>query len=336
MFCWRWIIPKKIYGIFLVLLYAGLAYAAPDTDPFGLPENSIAPKQNLSSSFLNIHYASSVELAKFLSEQKPSLLSSEGHIKADARTNILWVQDSTERISLIKSIVDRLDIPVKQILIKARIVNIDERYLKNLGINFGSTQSSSNQTGLSMDFPNGSTQNGQFTIPIAKLMNDQFIDLQLNALEQSGHAHIISSPELITSNRLAATLQSGEEIPYQEQTISGNTSLTFKKALLKLKVTPAVMPKAQILLQLEVNQDKISTLTVQGVPAIRTQELSTEVLLKNNETVVLGGIYEESDHHQVSGVPILSKIPLLGLLFQDHQQRHERKKLLIFVTPVIL
>lgn len=309
---------------------------ATETDPFQVTAVANIPI-SLKSVFLNIHYAQASELAKFINEQKPSLLSTQGRVKADPRTNILWIQDQEDHLKLLEDIVSKLDIPVKQILIKARIVNIDERFLQNLGISFGTqTPASNNNTGLSLDPVNSSTQIGLFNIPIVKLNNDQFIDMQLNALEQDGHAHIISSPELITNNRLAASIQSGEEVPYQEQTISGNTSVTFKKAVLKLKVTPAIMPHQQVLLQLEVNQDKISALTVQGVPAIRTQELSTEVLLNNKETVVLGGIYEQNDSRTLNQTPWLSKIPLLGLLFHQQQKLHERKKLLIFVTPVIL
>ncbi|HYF97400.1 MAG TPA: secretin, partial [Coxiellaceae bacterium] len=235
----------------------------------------------------------------------------------------------------IKNIIAKLDIPVKQILIKARIINLDERYLQNLGISFG-TQITNNDTGLNLEEAAVNFQSGQFNIPIVKLQNNEFIDLQLNALEQDGHAQIISSPELITNNLIAASIQSGEEVPYQEQTINGNTSVTFKKAVLKLKVTPNIMPQQKILLQLEINQDKISTLSVQGVPVIRTQELITEVLLNSKETVVLGGIYEQSNSQAFNQVPLLNKIPLVGRLFRQRQTLRERKKLLIFITPQIL
>ena len=325
---------KRIKSTIISLIMSSLVQASPlNQDPFQLANAQQA--STLKSLFINIHYAKASDLAQFLNEQKPSLLSNEGHLKADNRTNILWIQDKEECLEEIKQIITKLDIPVKQILIKARIVNLDERFLQNLGIAFG-MQSSANTSDLNLSLSNTSFQAGQFNIPIVKLQNEQFVDLQLNALEQDGHAQIISSPELITNNRVAASIQSGEEVPYQEQTISGNTSVTFKKAVLKLKVTPAVMPNNQVLLQLEINQDKISTLSVQGVPAIRTQELITEVLLNSKETVVLGGIYEENDSHALNQTPVLSKIPLLGRLFQQHQKLRERKKLLIFITPVVL
>ncbi len=324
-----------IYNLILSLLLLVLPTQlnALSQDPFKL--NNFNQDSALKSLFITINYAGAADIAHFLNEDKAAILSSEGRALADNRTNVLWIQDRQENLERAKLIVSKLDIPVKQILIKARIVNLDERYLQNLGINFG-TQNSASSNDINLDMSHNNFQSGQFNIPIVKLRNDQFIDLQLNALEQDGLAQIISSPELITNNRVAASIQSGEEVPYQEQTINGNTSVTFKKAVLKLKVTPAVMPHQQILLKLEVNQDKISTLSVQGVPAIRTQELTTEVLLNNKETVVLGGIYEQNNSSAVNKTPFLSKIPLLGLLFQQHQTIRERKKLLIFITPVIL
>ncbi len=299
-------------------------------------KTSSSKKASLQALIIPIHYAKSTELAQLIKLQKPSLLSHKGSILSDARTNFIWIRDTSDNLRDLKKLISKLDIPTRQVLIKARVVNVDERYFRSLGINFAQESRSTNQQGFEMDFPNYSSQVGSFKIPFAKVMNDSLIDLQLKALEEDGHASIISSPELMTHDRATASIESGEEIPYQEQTATGNTSVTFKKAVLKLKVTPTILPHNQILVQLIVNQDKISTMSVQGVPAIRTQELKTQVLLNHRETLVLGGIYEETTEIQSQKIPLLSEIPLIGYLFQQRNHLHERKKLLIFITPVLL
>jgi type IV pilus assembly protein PilQ len=173
-------------------------------------------------------------------------------------------------------------------------------------------------------------------VAIAKLGQGTLLDLELSALEREGRARIVSDPELITSNRQPALIESGQEIPYQEKTSSGATSVAFKKAVLSLKVTPEITPENRILLNLTVNQDKVDTLSVNGVPAISTQQVQSQVLLNDGETIVLGGIYEQINSNVTERIPFWSAIPVLGKLFTDKQTRSERKELLIFVTPKLV
>jgi len=321
---------KFIIASFLSLCFLHPAYAR---DIFSPNDTSSV---HLTSALVPIHYAKAKTLEKFIADPKLKLLSSNGHVKSDDRTNSLWIQDDFSHLQEIKTIIKQLDTPLKQILIKARIVNVDDQSLQSLGIDFSTrTTDNSSNTSLKMDLP-ASSGIDHARIPIANLGDGSILDLQLSALEQEGHAQIISMPELMTTNKQSATIQSGEEIPYQEQTRNGGTSVTFKKALLKLKVTPEILPNKKILLHLTVNQDKISSLNVQGAPAIRTQQLQTQVLLANKHTIVLGGIYEQINNQSESGIPLLRKIPILGALFREQNKKHERKELLIFVTPQII
>lgn len=187
-----------------------------------------------------------------------------------------------------------------------------------------------------MDFPRVETGVGIADVPIAQLGDGNRLDLELSALQNEGHATIISSPELLTNNQEAAEISSGEEIPYQEKTGEGNTSVAFKKAALQLRVTPQRLDTNKILLDLELNQDKISSLSVNGVPAINTQQIKTLVSVRNGHTIVLGGINESINTEQALSIPGFSKIPLLGALFRQHQKEVENKTLLIFITPEIM
>ncbi len=303
---------------------------------------SFSRKQNntenpIQSIFINIHYANAKDIVKFIANKNLGLLSAQGHISADARTNSIWLSDFSRNTTKIKRLIKKLDAPVKQILIKARIVNVDNAFVKDLGVIFKThTDDTKSTDKLAMDLPIQTQDIGEFTIPIAKLGDLGLLDLQLNALEKEGHAKLISSPELMTLNRKAAVIESGQEVPYQQQTGEGNTTVAFKKAVLRLKVIPQIMPNHRVLLNLAVNQDKVGTLTVNGVPAIRTQRLNTQVLVKNGQTIVLGGIFETVNSQQEEGVPLLRKIPLLGVLFRRRTRVSERKELLIFVTPMII
>jgi len=229
------------------------------------------------------------------------------------------------------------DKPAATILIKARLVSVDRHYLQSLGIIFA-TQNSQIQSsgGFNMDTPTVATGVGVASIPIANLGNDSSLDLELSAQQNEGHATIISSPELLTNEKEAAEISSGEEIPYQEKTGEGNTSVAFKKAVLQLKVTPRVLNSNKILLDIEADQDKISSLVVNGVPAIDTQQIKTLVSVRNGQTIVLGGINESINTEQSISVPGLGKLPLIGALFRQHQKEVENKTLLIFITPQIM
>lgn len=325
-----------------LLLFASISFTSPifsdpvTRDPFQASNKPV--NASLQTMTRLIHYADATILAHFINNTHHHFLSADGFIAADQRTNKLWISDHRTQFTAINKLLDQLDIPVAQLLIKARMVNVDQHSMRALGAIFNGVSSQDHQKGnrLLLDASPPLTTMGSVAIPIVKFGNGSLLDLTLTALQQEGHAEMISSPELLTNNRQTAVIESGEEVPYQEKTGQGNTSVAFKKATLSLKVTPMVLPGNRVLLQLAVNQDKISSILVNGVPAIRTQQLATTVLVKDQETVVLGGIYEQASQREEAGVPVLRHIPLLGALFRQRQHSLERKQLLIFITPRII
>lgn len=287
--------------------------------------------------FIPIHYAKAADLGALLKGNSDGLLSTQGSVTVDERTNQLWIKDTPERLVQIRTFLKGVDVPAKQVQIAARIVNVDESSVEELGLKFGTVSarqgSTDNTSQLHMDMPLAVNNVGHFTMAIAKLGEGTLLDLELSALEREGRAHVISNPQLMTANRQPALIESGQEIPYQEKTSSGATNITFKKAVLSLKVTPEITPENKILLNLTVNQDKVDSLTVNGVPAISTQQVQSQVLVNNGETIVLGGIYEQSNRHLVERIPFWGKIPFLGKLFSNKETHTARKELLVFVTP---
>lgn len=294
--------------------------------------------QPLETSLITAHYAKASDLAAQLQNSNHSLLSTHGHVIADVRTNALWIQDTPKNIHDIQKFVHALDIPVKQVSITAHVINIDEESMEELGLKF-STEQDNSQTdngSLYMDTPLTIKDIGHFSLALAKLADNTLLNMELSALAREGRAEVISNPQLMTANQQTAIIESGQEIPYQENTSSGATNTAFKKAVLSLKVTPTILPNNKILLTLAVNQDNLSNLTVNGVPAISTQQIQTQVTVNHGETLVLGGIYEQTKNITSERIPFWSSIPLLGHLFSHKQSNHERKELLIFVTPSIV
>lgn len=279
----------------------------------------------LATRIWQMRYAKAEDIAHVLRGNNYSLLSKRGHIRVDGRTNSLCIQDIADNFPAINQLLKKLDIPVQQILIDARLASIDHHYEKELGIDFTTCQRSSVN----------SESSKHFSLAIAKLADTSILDMQLIAMEQNGHGEVISRPSLFTANQQTALIESGEEIPYQETTESGATSVAFKKAVLRLKVTPQVLPGDQVLLQLEINQDKPSSRIVLGVPTISTRQIATNIQVHSGQTIVLGGIYEASLEADEQRIPFLGKIPLVGLLFQQHNLANSKRELLIFVTPKI-
>lgn len=225
----------------------------------------------------------------------------------------------------------------RQILIKAHVVNIDQSYTHELGISFNSSSGTLKSAGgFRMNLPATDADSNHLTIPIAAFSQGILLEATLTALEQSGHAQLISDPQIVTLDKQTALIEAGQEVPYQQTTEGGGTSIAFKKAVLRLQVTPEIQTPKSILLHLTINQDEVSDLTVNGVPAINTQQLKTQVYMKNRDTLVLGGVVQENKSDQHEGLPFLSKIPYLGVLFRHQKHTADRKQLLIFVTPIIM
>lgn len=304
-------------------------------DPFRVHANSTKhTKHAWRSQLFRLHYAQASKLARVISQT--GLVVSR-NVSSDPRTNALWVRAEASQFEALKQLIHELDRPITQVFIKACIVSVDADELSELGLQFRSKNRGSESTegGLMMDVPAMASKTGQFNFAVTQLGDKHLLDVQISALASEGRAKIISSPELVTANHQAAYIAAGAKVPFQEKTGHGNTSVTFKKAVLSLKVTPQILQDDQLLLDLEVNQDAVSSLEVQGVPAINTQQIKTKALIQGKKTLVLGGIYEQSHTQRVQKIPVLSAIPGLGYLFQHHTDRERRKALLIFVTPYI-
>lgn len=296
----------------------------------------------LQSLFVQLKYAKAKDLALLLNEASHSMLSKEGNFRADSRTNTLWIQDNKLQLDAIKKIISQLDIPVRQVLIEARIVHVARESIQDLGIRFDLSRSGQTENnnkspgGFNIDLGKLGENPASVGIALAKLGNGVLLDLELSALESEDKAEIIASPRLMTMNQQTATIESGEEIPYQESTSSGATNLTFKKAVLGLKVTPQITPDNKLLLALRINQDTLSGRMVNQVPSIFTREIETTVLVKNGQTLVLGGIYKQNKQRAVYRIPALGRLPFLGSLFRNKHRQVRNEELLIFITPKIM
>ncbi len=327
----------------------------------------------LSSEIIKVNFAKASDIAEMINgEGNISMLSERGSMTIDERTNSLLIRELPENIEVIREIIESLDIPVKQVQIEARIVTINEGNMDELGIRWGFTSiNGSNTVGGSIennlatiglyngeggddggdgdgvgidDFLNvnlaaASPNATSLAFQVAKLGSDTLLDLELSALQQESKAEIISSPRLITTNKKPAYIEQGTEIPYLESSSSGATTVTFKKAVLSLKVTPQITPDNRLVLDLSVTQDRpgqvVKTGTGEAV-AIDTQRIGTQVLVNNGETVVLGGIFQHSITNSVDKVPLLGDLPLLGALFRRSYENVGKSELLIFVTPKVV
>ncbi|MGF1685332.1 type IV pilus secretin PilQ family protein [Photobacterium japonica] len=319
---------------------------------------------SLRSEIITINYAKASELGELLmseGDSDVSMLSDRGSLHIDERTNSLIINDIPEVLDNIRDIVTALDVPVKQVQIEARIVTIDEGDIDELGVRWGilstdgnntiggSVESNLNSAGLLEDgatvddFLNvnlAATKAGASSIAfqVAKI-GDVLLDLELSALQSEQKAEIISSPRLMTTNKKMAYIEQGTEIPYLEASSSGAVSVSFKKAVLSLMVTPQITPDGKLVLDLVVTQDRkgetVQTGTGEAV-AISTQRIGTQVLVNNGETVVLGGIYQHSLNNTVRKVPLLGDLPVLGALFRHKLDELAKRELLIFVTPKIV
>ena len=278
-------------------------------------------------------------------------LSSRGSVVADNRTNSLIVRDTNQGLGNVAQLIQRLDVPVKQVLISSRLVYAKKSFTQDLGVKFG-VNAPGRQAGAqggSDGFGIGGSPNGQlfnvnlpaasptsaFGLSLAKLNSTFNLSLEISAAEQVGNVHQLSNPRVITANDKSAMIQQGVQIPYQEASSSGATSVSFKTAALKLNVTPHITPNDRVLMDLDVSNDSVGGI-YNGVPSINTQEVKTQVMVDNGQTVVLGGIYQESKEHTVNKVPFFGDLPVLGNLFRNNVNNNSRNELLIFITPKII
>jgi type IV pilus assembly protein PilQ len=328
--------------------------------------------------FMQVNYAKVADLAKLIKSTgaKDSMLSPRGSLSVDERTNTLLVQDTSDKLTDIRRLVQTLDVPVKQVLIEARIVIVSDTFERDLGARLGITgfttagpgsliSVSGNNIGtdsmLSSAFPASSaapsgfvnfpTLNNRYqvntpaantngSIGLSVLSGKHVLDLELEAAQNEGKTETISSPRVITANQKQATIMQGVEIPYQESASSGATTTQFKDAVLKLKVTPLITPDNRVILDLDVSDDsvgqQVTSATGGSVPSIDTRQIITQVLVNDGQTVVLGGILDTTKSRTANKVPFFADIPILGYLFRSTTDINNKTELLIFITPKIL
>ncbi|MCU7811374.1 MAG: type IV pilus secretin PilQ [Candidatus Thiodiazotropha sp. (ex Notomyrtea botanica)] len=321
----------------------------------------------LRSDFIQVNYAKAEELALLLKSEENRLMSERGNVTVDARTNTLLIQDTASKLADIRRLLLKLDVPVRQVLIESRIVVANNDFAKDLGVRFGANFDGSFDDNFTLtagalpghtggtfgiapgiENPAGSTNESlMVNLPVGApsggvnflvgKVGSYLLQLELTAMQTEGRGEVISSPRVITSDQNQATIKQGVEIPYQEASSSGATTVSFKEAVLKLDVTPQITPDDRVRMDLVINKDSPDfSRSVLGVPPLDTRKIETTVLVDNGETVVLGGVFERTKTKDTEKIPFFGDIPYAGVLFRRNEVRDQNSELLIFVTPKIL
>ena len=327
----------------------------------------------LRTEFMQINYADAADLMGLIQDEENNLLSERGTVSIDERTNTLIIQDISSSLEAVRGLISELDVAIRQVLIESRIVNADESFAKDIGVRFGyskhTKQGTQTRTNIGDDpadpfvvigggqagntnfgagtaFTTGDNENLIVDLPaipadatalalaIGKV-GSFLLQLELSALIAEGRGEDIASPRVITSNQHEAVIESGVQIPYQEASSSGASTTSFQDAVLSLRVTPQITPDDRIIMDLEVNQDTVGA-EFNGIPAINTRSVTTQVLVENGETVVLGGVYTSTDTTSISRTPFFGDLPYVGFLFKRTAVDKNKSELLIFITPKIL
>ena len=333
-----------------------------------------------------LNYTKAEEVAKGLSGQNSSqgsasganasrMLSPRGSVIFETRTNQLFVSDIPSKLEEVQNLISKIDIPVRQVLIEARIVEADDKFGRSLGVrlgasdlrgvrgglpgyglggdtrvtvggNLGAVGGQTQQPGGSLSYNDtqfvnlpagaeGGFNAATFALSLFGATANRFLNLELSALEADGRGKIVSSPRLVTADQIKAVIRQGTKIPYQKATSSGATGIEFIDATLKLEVTPQITPEGNVILDVEVNKDSVGAVTA-GVPSINTKSVKTQVLVENGGTIVIGGIFEQTDRTEEVKVPFLGDVPYLGNLFKTKSRTLNKTELLIFLTPKVV
>jgi type IV pilus assembly protein PilQ len=342
-------------------------------------KKKIADLEPMRMQAFQLNYTKALEVSNGLTGSGTSgssggtrLLSQRGSVIAETRTNQLFVTDIPAKLEEIQALIARIDIPSRQVMIEARIVEANDDFGRALGVKLGTLSSNSfhvggsQYVGIGGNYNAVATETGQTTATTFPLTDGQFVNLpaatgafstgasaatvalslfsasasrflnlELSALEEDGSGRIISSPRVITADQVQAVVEAGEELPYQQATSSGATSVAFQKAQIRLQVTPQITPEGNVILDVDVNKDSVGRTTSAGF-AIDTKHVKTTALVENGGTVVLGGLFQQTDSNTVDKVPFLGDIPILGYLFRNTSRISQRTELLIFITPRII
>tara|TARA_R110000868_G_scaffold380784_1_gene646896 strand:+ start:70263 stop:72278 length:2016 start_codon:yes stop_codon:yes gene_type:complete len=285
-----------------------------------------------------VNYGKVDDYYNMLNATENSFLSPRGRVVMLKSSNKLIVEDTAEKLREIRTLLTQADKPAKQVLIEARIVFVRKTFEDELGIKWGATNTSSSSAfrGFNMDLGAGGLGGKDAAVlSFAKVVGGVQLDLELSALEAESGADIVSSPRLLTSNNVKASIEQGSKIAYNSTAPSGGTSTNLVSATLKLEVTPQITPNNKLLLDLTVTQDRPGA-DINGQASIDTRQVTTNILMDNGETVVLGGVYERDKTNSVERVPFLGSIPGLGALFRHEKTKDQKSELLIFLTPKII
>jgi type IV pilus assembly protein PilQ len=331
----------------------------------------IADLEPVRTESFQLNYQKADAIQRLVGDKAQPILSKRGSAVVDARTNTLFVQDTPTRLEQVRALIKKIDIPVRQVLIEARIVEASDTFSRNLGARLGihdrsngqSLLNSSNRVLVTGNLTDSTFHTGQIASPIPTL-NDftnvnlpatglggspagvfsmilfnegltRFLNMEVSALQADGKGKIISSPRVITADQIEATIEQGTQIPYQQATSSGATSVSFKSASLSLKVKPQITPDDNIIMDLNIHKDSVGTVTTSG-PSIDTKQITTSVLVQNGGTVVIGGIYSQTETDTTTKIPVLGDVPYLGFLFRSNSKTDNKNELLIFISPRIV
>ena len=337
---------------------------------------SIESLETLRTQAFQMNYAKAADIAAQLTSSgsgggstgggaNARILSTRGSVISEPRTNQLFVTDIPSRLEQVQDLISKLDIAIRQVMIEARIVEADDTFGKSLGVrlgggvrgfgvgsvngnqvngNFGSTYGAASSAAgptltsapfVSLPANPSSALAASYALSLFSPNASRFLSLEISALESDGKGRIVSSPRVVTADQVKALIEQGTEFPYQTATSSGATAIAFRKANLKLEVTPQITPEGNIILDLDINKDSRGESTPDGI-AINTKHVQTQVLVENGGTVVIGGIFEQTERDQVNKVPLLGDLPAVGNLFKSRSRISNKNELLIFITPRVL
>jgi type IV pilus assembly protein PilQ len=324
----------------------------------------IGDLEPLRTESFQMNYIKAADLQKLLVDPKQTLLSKRGSALLDDRSNMLFVKDTPSRLDDVRDMIEKVDTPVRQVMIEARIVEAGDSFAKNLGVRLstgGTTRTVDSETGATT-ITNSSTlaaintatrtsqigsvnlpatprsgNAGTFALSLYNSSYTRFLSAEISALEADGRGKIISSPRVMTANQIEAIIEQGVEIPYQQATSSGATSISFRKANLSLKVKPQITPDGKITMTLDINKDSPNTKLSTGAGvAIDTKHVKTEVLVENGGTVVIGGVYTQTISDNTQRIPFFGDLPYIGWLFKNREWIDDKTELLVFITPRIV
>lgn len=334
-------------------------------------KQQIGELEPVRTEIFQVNYHKAETIFNFLKDKSQTMLSKRGSVTVDARTNKLFVSDTPSRLEDVRRVLKEIDIPARQVLIEARIVEASDTFAKNLGVRLGLGQGNNRDISINNRRYGNVTVGGNYentgqaagivqgnpTIQLAQLVNlpaapragtagalsfflfneakSAFVNLELSALEADGRGKVISSPRVMTADQVEAIIEQGVEIPYQQATSSGATSVSFRKANLSLKVKPQITPDGKLTLSLDINKDEPNVLST-GAIAINTKHVKTEVLIDNGGTIVIGGIYTQMKREDVSKIPFFGDLPVVGWMFRNKGVSDDKNELLVFITPRIV